>query len=353
MFRSSLLSKYLLLILVLVVCSKCSKAGTDGQTPLVPANLQISMNVSTDGSGNVTFTATASNAVLYTFEFGDGETKTEASGIVTHQYTLSGTHTFPVTVSASNSALKSISKSTTVTVTVNPSQPVLLWSEEFNTNGAPNSSVWGYDIGNGSGGWGNQELQYYTSRSENIIVESGVLKITAKKESYNNMSYTSARLLSKNKYSFKYGRVEVRAKLPVGLGTWPAIWMLGSNIDTAGWPACGEIDIMEHKGNDLNKIYGTLHYPGHSGGNANGSTIVVSNVTSEFHIYRVDWTSSNISFYVDNQFFHSVANTSSLPFNQNFFLILNVAMGGTFGGTVDPNFVSATMEVDYIRIYNK
>jgi beta-glucanase (GH16 family) len=127
--------------------------------------------------------------------------------------------------------------------------------------------------------------------------------------------------------------------------------MLGSDISSAGWPACGEIDIMEHKGSDLNKIYGTLHYPGRSGGNADGNTKVISNATTEFHIYSLDWSATSIKIYVDGQLIHSVANSSGIPFNHDFFFIMNVAMGGTFAGSVDPAFTSATMEVDYIRVY--
>ena len=127
--------------------------------------------------------------------------------------------------------------------------------------------------------------------------------------------------------------------------------MLGNNISTVGWPACGEIDIMEHKGNDVNKIYGTLHYPGRSGGNADGTTTVISNATSEFHIYSVEWTATSIKISVDNNLYYTFVNSSNTPFNQNFFLILNVAMGGTFGGSIDPAFSSAAMEIDYIKVY--
>jgi beta-glucanase (GH16 family) len=185
-----------------------------------------------------------------------------------------------------------------------------------------------------------------------VIVENGVLKIKAIKENYNGSAYTSARLLSKGKFEFKYGKVEVSAKLPAGVGTWPAIWMLGANANTVGWPDCGEIDIMEHRGNELNKIFGTFHYPGHSGGNADGGTKMISNATTAFHKYSLDWSASVIRIYVDDQLVHSLANSASVPFNHDFFFILNVAMGGTFGGTIDPNFSNATMEVDYIRVYN-
>lgn len=224
-----------------------------------------------------------------------------------------------------------------------------VFEDNFTVNGNPDPAKWGYDIG--GSGWGNSELQYYTNRSQNAAALNGILKITAIRENYSGSAFTSARLISKDKFSFKYGKIEARAKLPAGLGTWPAIWMLGSNINTVSWPACGEIDIMEHRGSELNKIFGTLHYPGRSGGNADGKTTTIATATSDFHNYSVEWTPTYIKFYVDTQLFHSFVNSSSTPFNQNFFIILNLAMGGTFGGPVDPAFTNASMEVDYIKVY--
>lgn len=202
-----------------------------------------------------------------------------------------------------------------------------------------------------SDGWGNQEKQYYTNRTQNVEVSNGTLKIKAIKESYNGSAYTSARLLSKGKFEFKYGKVEVSAKLPVGGGTWPAIWMLGANVGTAGWPACGEIDIMEFKGNQPTTIYGTLHYPGRSGGNADGKTTILPNAQAGFHKYTVDWGATTIRFYVDDQLFFTFNNSTAVPFNHDFFILLNFAMGGTFGGAIDPAFTSAVFEVDYVRVY--
>lgn len=225
----------------------------------------------------------------------------------------------------------------------------LVFSDEFNTDGAPDSSKWGYDIG--AGGWGNAEAQYYTNNSSNVIVQGGNLKITAKAENLSGSSYTSARLKSENKFEFTYGKVEVRAKLPSGGGTWPAIWMLGQNYATNTWPSCGEIDIMEHKGNIPNKIYGTLHYPGNSGGNGNGNSTTISGASSQFHVYKAIWSPNSVKLYVDDVLFHTVINNGTLPFNADFFLILNVAMGGTFGGAIDPSFIQSSMEIDYVRVY--
>ena len=331
----------LAILLALFSCSKKSNPST--QNP-APSNLVVNASVSSDNSGNVSFTATATNAVSYEYDFGNGIYQTVPTGMVTYRYPNGGTYT--VNVTAKGSGGQTISKSLQVTVATALG---LVWSDEFNTNGIPDPAKWGYDLG--AGGYGNNELQYYTNRPENVIVENGVLKIKAIKENYNGAAYTSARLLSKGKFAFTYGKVEVSAKLPAGVGTWPAIWMLGANSSTVGWPDCGEIDIMEHRGYELNKIFGTFHYPGHSGGNADGNTKMISNATTAFHKYSLDWSATAIKIYVDDQLVHSLANSTAVPFNHDFFFILNVAMGGTFGGSVDPNFSNATMEVDYIRVY--
>ena len=222
----------------------------------------------------------------------------------------------------------------------------LEWEDNFDVNGSPNSSNWTYDLG--AGGWGNGELQTYTNNAENVIVEDGFLKITARA---NGGGYTSARLKSEGLYDFTYGRVEVRAKLPDGIGTWPAIWMLGADYQTNTWPACGEIDIMEQTGQNKETTLGTLHYPGVSPGGGNSSSISNPTSTTEFRNYTVEWTPDMITFLVDDTVYHSFANSSSTPFNNDFFLILNVAMGGSLGGTVDPAFTESTMEIDYVRVY--
>jgi hypothetical protein len=226
----------------------------------------------------------------------------------------------------------------------------LVFSDEFNTDGAPDSTKWGYDLGTGNG-WGNNESQFYTNTAGNVIVQGGNLKITAKKEIFGGANYTSARLKSENKFQFKYGKVEFRAKMPSGGGTWPALWSLGANYATNQWPACGEIDFMEHRGNSPNVIHGTLHYPGNSGGNGNTNTTTIQNASTQFHVYKTIWSPASIQFFVDDVLFHSFANTASTPFNNDFFLIMNVAMGGTFGGQIDPNFNQSTLEVDYVRVY--
>ena len=231
----------------------------------------------------------------------------------------------------------------------------LVWQEEFDGT-ALNSTIWQYEIGDGCPdlcGWGNNEQQYYTNRIDNARVQNGTLKITAKRENYENKDFTSARLITKNRFEFQYGRVEIRAKLPVGQGTWPALWLLGKNIDQVSWPACGEIDIMEHGNGARGLISSTVHLQ-----NADGNHRYsvgrqnIQNEDSEFHVYRMDWSESRLDFFVDDVRHHGFSLTENMPFHQPFFFILNVAMGGLFtDNTIDPNFSASAMEIDYIRLY--
>lgn len=334
----------LLFITMAFTMAACGKDSTPAPAT-APTNLTVTATVSTDNSGNVSFVATATNAATYEYDFGNGIYQNVPSGSVTYKYPSTGTYT--VTVVAKSAGGQTLSKSVQVSVAV---AVILLWSDEFNVDGAPDPTKWGYDLGN-NGGWGNNEFQYYTNRTDNAVVAGGTLKIIAKAERFNNFNYTSARLLSKNKFAFKYGKVEVSAKIPAGVGSWPAIWMLGANIDAVNWPACGEIDIMEHRGSELNKIFGTFHYPGRAGGNADGNTRAITNATTQFHKYSMEWSASSIKLYVDDLLVHSLNNSAGLPFNHNFFFILNVAMGGGFAGAIDPALTGATMEIDYIRVY--
>ncbi len=333
------------LFILAVGCTKNS--DEDGG---LPPSLTILATPVDTGNGLINFEASAPNAIGYDFDFGDGTTGTTTDGKISHTYTKIGSSTFFVVVTAKGSSGNLQTKTKSINVDVKSTIPGLIWADEFNVNGAPSPSNWTFEIG--AGGWGNNELQYYTNRSQNASVSGGMLKITAIKENFNGSPYTSARLISKDKFDFKYGRVEVRAKLPTGGGTWPAIWMLGSDISSVGWPACGEIDIMEHVGNSQNRIHASLHYPGRSGGNSVTNTIVVPNVSSSFKVYKVDWSASSIKFYVDDQLYFNIPNSQAIPFNKDFFMILNVAMGGNFGGAVDPTFTSSSMEIDYVRVFS-
>ena len=225
----------------------------------------------------------------------------------------------------------------------------LVWQEEFNYNGKIDSNKWVYEIRDQ---WYNEELQATTNRLDNVVVQDGRLRIIAKRENYNGKSFTSGRIKSNGKFDFMYGRVDIRAKLPGEKGTWPALWLLGSNYDDIDWPKCGEIDIMEHAGNRLNKIQGTVHHPDVSPGSGRGGeTYDYNNVSSEFHIYSAVWNEKAITFLVDDKPFYIIGNSCALPFNWDFFLILNIAMGGTFGGSVPDSFISDIMEIDYVRVY--
>ena len=222
---------------------------------------------------------------------------------------------------------------------------VLVWSDEFDGNGAINSQFWNYETG--GGGWGNQEVQVYSTSSTNIVKENGILKITAVKKS--NGTYTSARITTQNKVDFKYARIDIRAKLPSVAGTWPALWMIGSSYSSVGWPRCGEIDIMEQF-EDKTYVQATCHWD-NNGANASYGLPTNLSTPTEFHTYSIDWRQGSIKAYLDDVEYFSMNTNSTLPFDANFFLIFNVAMGGTNGGPIDPNFTSDSMKIDYIRVY--
>lgn len=245
-------------------------------------------------------------------------------------------------------------------VTTAPPVPKLVWSDEFDKAGSPDPAKWKYDIG--GNGWGNNELQFYTDkRPENARVENGKLIIEARKEDYESRKYTSARLLTQDRVVWKYGRIEAYAKLPKGRGTWPAIWMLGDNIGKAGWPRCGELDIMEHVGYDQGVVHGTAHTEAynHVKGTQKEGKTTVPTASSDFHLYAIEWSDKQISFFVDDTRYYTVERSilggteDKWPFDQPFFLILNLAVGGNWGGLqgIDESIWPQRMEVDYVRVY--
>ena len=233
----------------------------------------------------------------------------------------------------------------------------LVMEDEFDTDGALNSTIWGYDIGTGSNGWGNNELQYYTNRTENITVQNGVLIISVKKESFEGSSYTSARILTKGKFEQTYGRVEARIRLPYGQGIWPAFWMLGADIDTNPWPAAGEIDIMEFRGQNPTTILGSIHGPGYSGGEAisKSYTLVNDRFDTGFHVFGIEWGPEYVNYYVDDVLYNQITPadvTGEWIFNKPFYMLINLAVGGDFVGSPNAETVfPQTMLVDYIRVY--
>ena len=233
----------------------------------------------------------------------------------------------------------------------------LVMQDEFDVNGAPSSATWGYDIGTGINGWGNNELEYYTSRPENVKVENGMLKITAIKESYLGSSYTSARILTKGKFTQKYGRFEARIKMPYGQGIWPAFWLLGDNSDVVTWPQCGEIDIMEFRGQAPTVTNGSLHGPGYSGAFAITKSYTLQNdrFDTDFHIFGIEWGPDYINYYVDDVLYNQITPNDAngeWVFDHPFYIIINLAVGGSFVGS--PNNQTSfpqTMLVDYVRVY--
>ena len=247
----------------------------------------------------------------------------------------------------------------------------LVWSDEFNTNGPIDATKWFHQTQLPDGiSWFSGEVQHYTNRIENSSVNAGILSITAIKENFTDQGvtkdYTSARLNSK--FAFKYGRVDVRAKVPIDAGTWPAIWMLGKNINengayfdvtygTTNWPACGEIDMMEHgifQSQPVNYIQSTLHTPSSFGNSINNGGTIASDLQNNYHIYSMNWSPFQISFLLDNVIYYtynpSEKNASTWPFNEEQYLLLNIAMGGT-AGTIPSSFTQASMNIDYVRVY--
>ncbi len=235
----------------------------------------------------------------------------------------------------------------------------LVWQDEF-TGGAgqlPDSTKWDFDIGTG---WGNAQLEYDTDRPENVSMDGeGNLKIVAREESYMGSAYTSARITTKNLFEKTYGRFEARMKLPWGQGLWPAFWMLGNDIDAVSWPTCGEIDIMEFRGQETSRVHGSLHGPGYSGGNPVTDHYDLSNARFDlaFHLFAVEWGSDYIEFYVDDSRYQTVKK-EDVPgdwvYDHPFFMILNVAVGGNYVGSPNATTVfPQTMLVDYVRVYEE
>lgn len=234
----------------------------------------------------------------------------------------------------------------------------LAWSDEFSGNNL-DLNVWNQEIGNGSGGWGNNELEYYTNSLKNTFVSNGNLIIEARKESLSGFNYSSGRMTTQNKKNFKFGRIDIRAKLPVGKGIWPALWMLGANINSAGWPACGEIDIMELIGTYPARVTGTFHWKNSGGSNSNkGANYNLSSgdFSQQFHVFSIVWQQDVIKWYVDDLLY--VTNTladvgnANYPFNADQFFIFNVAVGGNWPGAPDATTVfPQRMFVDYVRVF--
>lgn len=317
----------------------------------------------------VTFTDKSKNAQTYLWKFGDASDSTSNKANPTFTYPGKGTYKVQLTVTSSDGSTSTSTKDITIfTLTIpttgytTPTRyagKTLIWQDEF-SGSAIDETKWNYNIG--GHGWGNAEWQYY--RRENAYVKDGNLVIQAKKEKFDNRDYTSTRMTTKDKFEFKYGRVDIRAALPFGQGIWPALWMLGANFGEVGWPRCGEIDIMEFIGREPKNIYGTLHWADTKGarqctchdglGGAKYTKSPAGIFTSQFHVYSIIWTSTEIRFLVDDNEFKRNAITGSEmeEFHKNFFFLVNLAVGGTWPGYPDnsttfPQFLI----VDYIRVF--
>ena len=344
----------------------------------IPSNLIISIDVigasasspNGNGSGKVKVTASAINASNYTFQFEDNISFENTSGTAEHTYTADGLQNYTITVFAYSNTDNSITHFRKISVLVKDNglggnEDGLIWADEFDNDGAVDATKWFHQtkIPNG-GSWYNNEIQHYTNRLENTNVSNGTLRLVAKKETFTDQGhtkqYTSARLNSK--YAFKYGKVKVRAKLPTGRGTWPAIWTLGKNINESGgywssrfgtknWPDCGEIDIMEHWGNNQNFVQSALHTPSSSGATINHGGQRISTVSTEFHIYELDWNSERMIFSVDGIIHYTynpeIKNSDTWPYDAEQYILLNIAIEPS----IAPNFTQDAMEIDYIRVY--
>jgi beta-glucanase (GH16 family) len=245
-------------------------------------------------------------------------------------------------------------------------QDDLAWSDEFNYQGAPDSTLWDYDLGTGHNGWGNNEMQIYTRDPRNVWVADGRLWIVARREA--DGRWTSARLVSRDKNHVKYGRIQFRARLPKGIGTWPALWMLGENISDVGWPACGEIDVMEHVGKNHGQVHSALHMPASYGQTFATGVTQLGRPDTTFHVYEVNWTPDSIAFSVDGTnhytYIPETKDKANWPFDTPHYLLMNIAMGGNWGSHdpletnglqngIDPDLEQVAMEVDYVRVFKE
>jgi len=354
---------------------------------------ELSVDLALGAEGLVQVQASARGAVLYRFSFGTNAVFENNTGLISYTYKNKGVYTIGVwsffdegltefnykTIEIEIDNAPGVANESTDQTLIDTSEEAtvysgyeLVWNDEFNYEGSPAEERWHHQvIPIFGGGWANNEKQHYTARSDNSYVSNGTLKIVAKKENYNfqgsQKAYTSARLNSK--FDFQYGRIDVRAKLPHSQGTWPAIWTLGSNIGetgnyfgtekgNVGWPKCGEIDIVEQKGNNKEELLGTFHWYdlgsqqyASYGLTKTTSNLNISNVTEDFHLYSMVWTSTMIKLYVDGKVLSQLDISGGGLFDNPHYLLLNLAMGGTLGGNIPNSFVQDTLEVDYVRYY--
>jgi hypothetical protein len=357
----------IILSFLLVFCDKNDNPANSQD----PSNLVVTIVSIDHQTGAVAIQASADNAVQYQLFIGNAGTPAEVNETGYFEYNFGeGEAQYEITVRAYGESGKYIKTSKTITITPESQGPVpldsgyfspltydgynLVWQDEFNGTSV-NPDYWTFETG---GNWYNNELQYY--RAENASVADDVLTIEARKEDYGGRNYTSARMITQNKKMFMYGRVDIRALLPKGQGMWPALWMLGKDIGTVGWPACGEIDIMEMIGGSgrENQVYGTLHWDDGTGqADYGGSYVSLKETFAEkYHVFSMVWDASQIKMFVDNFAYFTIDITPAVmsEFRQEQFFIFNVAVGGSWPGNPDNTTVfPQQMNVDYIRVFQK
>jgi len=369
-------TRYLISFIVVLglIFTSCDKDEEDTNTD-DPSSLQVEILSINHETGYVEIQASAKNANLYQLFIEPSAVPEAVNSTGNFEYTFDGQGTHEFSIRAYGASGKYVKVTTEVTIALEEeSIPLsrgyysateydgfdLVWQDEFN-GFSLNTDNWSYDIGNGNWGWGNNELEYY--RTDNAIVADSVLTIEARNDGYGGFDYTSAKIKTAGKRSFQYGRIDIRALLPEGKGMWPALWMLGDNFNSGvGWPACGEIDIMEMIGGDggENKIYGTLHWE-YNGthADAGGSKTVSSgvyNYAEAYHVFSILWNETAIRFYVDDQQYHVINITAGDmdEFHQPHWFIFNVAVGGNWPGNPDATTIfPQQMKVDYVRVFQE
>lgn len=361
-------------ILLSIELSSCKGNDPIDQAAL-PTNLVVTVEFDDIIQGKVIVSATASNANFYSFTFEDQanmEYIETPDGVAEHTYQQEGD--FNIIVRAHATQVDYIESTEVVSISFSPPvdendagyvTPIsypgysLTWNDEF--DGATLSEAsWNYELGTGNNGWGNNELQFY--RRQNTSIIEGKLVIEAKRENFDGMSYTSSRLTTQGKHAFQYGRIDIRAKMPFGQGIWPALWMLGENFPTAGWPFCGEIDIMEMVGGNVSGggddvVHGTVHWD-NAGQYASftDSKRMSNRLADSYHVYTIIWDENEIAWFIDDQQYHSIDITPAAlsEFHQPYFFIFNIAVGGNWPGS--PNEQTSFpqyMLVDYVRVFQK
>lgn len=376
--------KFLSIVLcTALIINACKKVEPDeNQAVVLPSNLIVSVNQDTSNLGFVSVKANANNANFYTIRFTENDNEViDQSNNGEASYTFKSAGSYSIIIRAHVLDDQYIEKIENVSIVSNVppriigeapiagystplsySNYTLVWQDEFEGTSLL-STNWKHEIGTGNNGWGNSELQYY--KEENTKVENGVLTITAEKQIFNSSSYTSSRISSQGLQSFKYGRIDIRASAPYGQGIWPALWMLGENFPTTGWPQCGEIDVMEMVGGEStavrgdNVTHGTVHWADASNTHAefNGNKKITSGILYDnFHVFSIIWDMNGITWYIDDQSFHAIDTKDSQfdEFREKYFFIFNVAVGGKWPGSPNPNTTFPQyLHVDYVRVFQK